>query len=111
MKGYRILFFTQENRTIHGDTVGQWILQCARKLGAAGGTVTAGGEGFGHEGKMHSAGFFEMADRPMTVSVVTDEPTCEALMAAIAGENIDVFYCRSEVEFGRLGSDRSDQTG
>jgi PII-like signaling protein len=107
MKGYRILFFTQENRTIHGDTVGQWILQRARKLGAAGGTMTAGGEGFGHSGTIHSAGFFEMADRPMTVSVVTDERTCEALMAAIAEEGIDVFYCRSEVEFGRLGGDQS----
>lgn len=107
MKGYRILFFTQENRTIHGDTVGQWILHHARKLGAAGGTMTAGGEGFGHSGTIHSAGFFEMADRPMTVSVVTDERTCEALMAAIAEEGIYVFYCRSEVEFGRLGAEQS----
>ncbi|MGA7436506.1 MAG: DUF190 domain-containing protein [Luteibacter sp.] len=105
MKGYRILFFTQENRTVHGDTVGQWILQKARTLGAAGGTMTAGGEGFGHSGEFHSAGFFEMADRPMTVSVVTDEATCEALMAAIKEEEIDVFYCRNAVEFGRLGRD------
>lgn len=105
MKGYRILFFTQENRKVHGDAVGQWILERARKLGAAGGTMTAGGEGFGHSGTMHSAGFFEMADRPMTVSVVTDERTCETLMAAIEAEGIDLFYFRSEVEFGRLGAD------
>jgi len=103
MKGYRILFFTQENRKVRGNMVGQWILERARKLGAAGGTMNAGGEGFGHSGTMHSAGFFEMADRPMTVSVVTDEPTCEALMSAVKEEGMDIFYCRSEVEFGRLG--------
>lgn len=106
MKGYRILFFTQENRTIHGDTVAQWILP-ARTEVSCGRHHDRGREGFGHSGKIHSAGFFEMADRPMTVSVVTDEPTCEALMAAIAEENIDVFYCRSQVEFGRLGADQS----
>ena len=102
MKGFRILFFTQENRKIHGDTVSQWILQKARELGAEGGTLTVDGAGFGHGGKMHSAGFFEMADRPVTVSVVTDEATCETLMAALTTEHVDVFYCRSEVEYGRL---------
>lgn len=102
MKGFRILFFTQEDRKIHGDTVGQWILQKARELGAEGGTLTVDGAGFGHGGKMHSASFFEMADRPVTVSVVTNEATCDALMAALAAENVDVFYARSEVEYGRL---------
>jgi PII-like signaling protein len=109
MKGYRILFFTQEDRKIHGSTVGSWILQTARKLGAQGGTMAADAEGFGHAGKMHSAGFFEMADRPVTVSLVTDEATCEALMAAIAAEHVDVFYCRSPVEYGRLDGGKPDE--
>ncbi|MGF6495650.1 PII-like signaling protein [Luteibacter sp. 621] len=110
MKGYRILFFTQENRKVHGHPVGQWILDTARKLGAPGGTLTVDAAGFGHSGKMHSAGFFEMADRPITVSVTTDEAICEALMAAIAAEHVDLFYCRSEVEFGRLDGGAQKET-
>ncbi|MEX1827320.1 DUF190 domain-containing protein [Luteibacter sp. CQ10] len=102
MQGYRILFFTQENRKVHGRPAGEWLLDTARKLGAQGGTMTTDALGFGHHGKMHSAGFFELADRPITVSVTTDQATCEALMAAIAAEHVDLFYCRSAVEFGRL---------
>ncbi|HEX7817038.1 DUF190 domain-containing protein [Dyella sp.] len=103
MKGYRIMFFTQEGRKVHGRSIAEWILEKAREVGAAGGTMMAGGEGFGHQGTFHSAGFLEMTDRPVTLSVVTDEASCQALMAAVNEAAIDVFYCRHEVEFGRLG--------
>lgn len=86
--------------------MGEWLLDKARDLGAKGGTMTTDAAGFGHSGKMHSAGFFELADRPLTVSVTTDETTCQALIEAIAAEHVDLFYCRSEVEFGRLDGGR-----
>lgn len=105
MKGYRIVFYTQENRTVHHKPIGEWILERARDLGSPGGTATPGGLGFGHAGRIHSAGFFELADRPLVVSVITDERTCERLMKAVAAEQPDIFYSRSEVEFGRLGGD------
>lgn len=109
MKGYRILFFTQENRTVHGRPVAEWILETARKLGAPGGTMIFDAAGFGHSRRMHSAGFFEMADRPVTVSVTAKESTCEALMDAITAEQMDIFYCRNQVEFGRLGGEAADR--
>ena len=102
MKGYRILFFTQEGRKVGHHPVGQWIIEKAKDLGASGATMTVDAAGFGHSGKMHSEGFFEMADRPITVSVTTDKATCEALMAAMTEASIDIFYCRYEVEYGRI---------
>lgn len=47
MQGYRILFFTQEIRKVHGRPVGEWLLDTARKLGAKGGTMTTDALGFG----------------------------------------------------------------
>lgn len=102
MKGYRILFFTQEDRKIGHHLASDWILKKAKELKAHGATMTVDAAGFGHSGRMHSAGFFEITDRPVTVSVTTDEATCEALMSALAEADADIFFARSVVEFGRI---------
>ena len=103
MKGYQLVFFTQQDRR-HGKTpMAEWLLQFARDHGAIGGTLCNGVEGFGHDGKFHSAHFFELADQPVGVTVTIDQDKGDALIAALEQEAINVFYVKTPVEFGRLG--------
>jgi PII-like signaling protein len=49
--------FTQQDRR-HGLTpIAEWLLLKAKSLGLHGATLVGAGEGFGHDGKLHSAHF------------------------------------------------------
>jgi len=102
MKGYQLVFFTQQNRR-HGRTpMAEWLLEFARQHGAFGGTLFNATEGFGQDGKFHSAHFFELADQPVGVTIVIDEDKGDALIAALEKEDIGVFFMKMSVEFCRL---------
>ncbi len=73
MTGYQITFFTQQDRMHEGKPLAQWLLTQAQSLKLRGGTVLAAAQGFGHGGKMHSAGFIELADQPQLVLVAASE--------------------------------------
>lgn len=103
MKGYQVTFFTEQDRRHRREPLGEWLLDLARKLGAAGGTLVGGAEGFGHDGRFHSAHFFELADQPLAVTVAVDEAACQRLMDALAAEDIDLAYVKVPVEYGRVG--------
>lgn len=103
MKGYQLVFFTQQDRR-HGSTsLAEWLLKFAREHGALGGTLFTASEGFGHDGRFHSAHFFELADQPVGVTVSIDEAKGDELIAALELEAVDVFFVKTSVEFGRLG--------
>jgi PII-like signaling protein len=103
MKGFQITFFTQQDRKYLGKPLGEWLLACARQLGAQNATLTAAGESVDSQGRLHSAHFFELADQPVAVALAVDEATAERLFAMLANEDISVFYVKTAVEFGSLG--------
>ncbi len=107
MNGFELVFYTEENKKHGGKLLGEWILEKAKSLGAPGGSLSTCAEGFGHKGKMHSAGFIELADRPVLVSVIATNETCEALMKALDDASVDVFYTRFPTNFGRTGNDKA----
>lgn len=104
MKGYQLTFYTQQDRQHGKESLAEWLLNLAKAHGALGGTLFSAGESFGHDGRFHSAHFFELADQPVQVMVALDEATCNRLLEAIKREAIDVFFVKTPVEFGRTGS-------
>ncbi len=103
MKGYQLTFFTAQDRRYRHTPIGEWLLKFAREHGAVGGTLVGGAEGFDHAGHFHSAGFIELADQPLAITVSVDEAACRRLMDALAQEDIDLTYVKVPVEYGRVG--------
>lgn len=103
MKGYQLTFYTQQDRQHGKKSLAEWLLNLAKEHGALGGTLFSAGESFGHDGRFHSAHFFELADQPIEVTVALDEATCDRLLEAIKHEAVDVFFVKAPIEFGRTG--------
>ena len=100
MQGFQITFFTQQDRR-HGHTpMAEWLLLEAKKIGLGGGTLMGAGEGFGHDGKLHSAHFFELADQPLEVTFAASGPDTDRLFQRLREEKVDVFYVKTPIEFG-----------
>ena len=104
MNGYQVTFFTQQDRRNHGLPLADWLLKAARDLGIAGGTVLAASEGLGHDKRLHSAHFFELADQPVEVTFALSELEVGALFALLAQENVRLFYTKVPVEYGVIGA-------
>ena len=104
MNGFQITFFTQQNRRHQGRPLAEWLLHLAKEMKLRGATVVAGTEGFGHHGRMHSAHFFELADQPLEVMIAATEAESERLFERLRAEDVQLFYVKSPVEFGTVGS-------
>lgn len=104
MNGYQVSFFTQQDRHNHGQPLADWLLKTAKDLGIAGGTVLAASEGLGHDRRLHSAHFFELADQPVEITFVLSEAEVETLFGLLAQENIRLFYTKMPVEYGVVGT-------
>jgi len=100
MNGYQVTFFTQQNRMHAGLTIGEWLVQEARALGASGATLVAASSGFGHDHKLHSAHFFDLADQPIEVTMALSEGITEQLFQRLQQENLKVFYIKTPIEYG-----------
>lgn len=103
MKGYQLTFFTQQNRQHNHQPLGEWLLQAAMKLGIGGATLMAATEGFGHDRKLHSAHFFELADQPVEVTMAVNEQQAERMFEHLKQEGVKVFYIKTPIEFGMVG--------
>ncbi|MDD2991693.1 MAG: DUF190 domain-containing protein [Zoogloea sp.] len=103
MKGYQVTFFTQQDRRHGHKPVSEWLMLAARDLGIRGATILAASEGFGHDRRIHSAHFFELADQPQEVVMAVTEEELQRLFEIIEQEGVQVFYAKTEVEFGVLG--------
>jgi PII-like signaling protein len=108
MQGYQLTFFMELNSRHGTHSLSGWLIEFARSHGAPGATVYNAGEGFGAAGKLHSAGFFELVDQPVGVMVSGDGKMCDALLAALDAEEIDIFYYKTPVEYGRIGRKRRE---
>ncbi len=100
MQGYLLTFYTQKNRGHAGVSLAEWIVGEARRLGVRGATLAGGSEGFGHDGRFHSDGFFDLEDKPLQVVLAVTEEELEKLMASIREQNLRVFYTKARIEFG-----------
>ena len=103
MQGFQVTFFTQQDRWHGSLPLGEWLLQETRRLGVAGATLVAATEGFGHDRKLHSAHFFELADQPIEVVMALSAPDADRLFSRLREENINVFYVKTPIEFGMTG--------
>ncbi|MCS3838819.1 PII-like signaling protein [Pseudomonas sp. JAI111] len=103
MKGYLVIFFTQQNRRYQGKMLGEWIVDVAKEMGLRGATLCTGIEGFGHTGKLHSSHFFELADQPTEIRMAITEDESERLFKRLDAEEISVFYIKTPVEMGTVG--------
>lgn len=100
MKGYLVVFFTQQNRRHEDMSVANWILEEARRLGVRGATLFSGKEGFGHDGRYHADTLFDLEDPPVQVTMALTGDECDKLMARIAESNLRVFFTKTQAEFG-----------
>ena len=103
MKGYQLTFFTQQDRQHNHLPLGEWLLQAAMKLGIGGATLIVATEGFGHDRKLHSAHFFELADQPVEVTMAVNEQQAERIFEHLRQEGVKVFYVKTPIEFGMTG--------
>lgn len=105
MRGYQITFFTQQDRRHGHQPLSEWLTELARSLGIAGSTTTAGVEGIGQGGKLHSVHFFELADQPVEITMMVTDAQATRLFERLQTEVSDLFYVKTAVEYGRLGSE------
>lgn len=103
MNGFQLTFFTQQNRE-HGDSLlAEWLVEEAKHLGIRGATLLTASEGFGHDGRFHSAGFFDLADQPVQVVMAVSATEVEQLFARLKDQGVRIFYTKAPVEFGMTG--------
>lgn len=103
MNGYQITFFTQQNRRHHHQPLAEWLLLSARNLGIGGATIISATEGYGHDRRIHSAHFFELADQPQEIVMTVSEDEAQRLFDFLAQEDIHLFYVKVPVEYGVIG--------
>ncbi len=103
MNGYQLTFFTQQDRKHQGLSLAQWLLEEARDIGISGATLITAAEGFGHDRKIRSTHFFELADQPIEVTMAVNEADVERLFARLKEEGINIFYVKTPIEFGMTG--------
>ena len=106
MNGFQVTFFTHQGRSHAHEPVYDWLMKALAAQGIKGATMTMGAESYGCSGKLHSKFFVELADQPIEVTAAMTEAQEEALFRYLEGEQVDLFFVKSAVEFGRVGSRR-----
>jgi uncharacterized protein len=107
MNGYQVTFYTTLGRPLQGTHVKEWLIGVARELGIPGATVFAGLEGYGHDRRLHSANFFEVADEPIMVVMIMSAAHKDLLMARLAEAQADIFHVIQPVEMGERPAHRA----
>ena len=100
MQGFQLTFFTAQDRKHGTQPLAEWLMQEARKLGIGGATLTAASEGFGRDGKLHSAHFVELADQPVEITLAVSAANAERIFLLLEQEQIKIFYVKTPIEFG-----------
>ena len=103
MQGFQVTFITEENRRHGHQPLPEWLLQTAKSMGIRGATAEAAYEGYGRDGRIHSAGFFDLADRPVLVFMAVTQEQADTLFGRLENEKVNLFYIKAPVEFGTVG--------
>ena len=107
MNGFQVTFFTHQGRRHAHEPVYDWLMHVLTSQGIKGATLTMGAESYGRSGKLHSKDFIELADQPIEVTAAMTQAQADALFDLLEREQADLFFIKSPVEFGVLGSERS----
>src|SRR3954464_15896360 len=100
MKGIHLRFYTYESRKRGAALLYEWLLEFAREHGVHGGSAFRAIAGYGRHRRLHEQHFFELAgDVPVLVEFICAENEADALLAALRGEHVHLFYARIESEF------------
>lgn len=103
--GVTLSFVLHEKRSYKGSPLYDWLLQRARELGIAGGSVYHGIAGYGRHGVLHEQNFFELAgDLPVQVLFVCSESEAYRLLDEIAERGLSLFYSMSPTLHGITGT-------
>lgn len=100
--GYEVIFILPENRHHKGKRVYDLVIGAAENLGITRMTERSDIEGTGEDGKLHSAHFFELADRPIELMYAMDEATATAFIDAVEQTGAPVFCICRPVQYGQL---------
>lgn len=103
MNGYQITFFTELDKRHNGKQLTDWLIELALELKLPGATKFAAIESFGQDRRIHSVHFIELADQPIQVQIIVTAEDADRLFARLNSEEIQVFYVKIPVEFGRVG--------
>jgi len=103
MQGFQLTFYTAQNRHHEQRPIHDWLLDEARKLGIKGATIIPASQGYGHDGVLHAAHFFELADQPVQVIMIVQSSEADQLFALLAQHALSLFYVKTPVEFGTTG--------
>ncbi len=96
-------FYVTEKQRHQGESLHEWLLIEAKRLGMPGGSAFRAIAGFGRHGHMHEDTFFELAgELPVQVEFVLDEQHAEKLLEAFRGHGLNLFYVRYPVTAGTL---------
>ena len=106
MNGWQLTFYTGQSHRIHHKPVGEWLLSIVKSMNIGGATLNTGIAGVGRDNKIHSAHFFDLAEQPVEVTVVTSEKGCAKLFERLnAEEDLHLFYVKVPVEYGFIGKE------
>jgi PII-like signaling protein len=100
--GYQLTFFTLQSRRHNGMQIADWLEEIAQHSGVHGVTVTNASKGLGHDGKWHSASFFELADQALEIIMIADKEACSNLFALLEAEKPNLFYTKAPIEYGMI---------
>ena len=94
MRGWQLTFYTQQGRSHGMRSIAEWLVAEAKALGISGATMSAAQGGYGRDGRLHWANFFELAEQPLEVTMALSDE---------AAEGLRIFYTKVPVEFGITG--------
>ena len=100
--GSQLTFYTLRSRRHNNEYVSNWLPKLAQEAGIHGVTVADATKGLGHDGKWHSASFFELTDQPLEIIMIADEEACNALLALLEREKPNLFYTKTAIEYGMI---------
>lgn len=105
-KGKLLRIFLSEDDKHHGKPLYEWIVQQAKDAGLAGATVLRGMEGFGANGKIHTAKVLRLSiDLPMVIEIIDTPEKIETFLPVIDEnvkqglatlEDIEIHFYRTE---------------
>ncbi len=101
-RGFQLTFFTLQSRRHDGRHIADWLEEIAQQTGISGVTVTNASKGLGHDGRWHSATFFELSDQPLEIMMIGDEEACTKLFERLQAETPNLFYTKTAIEYGTI---------
>lgn len=95
--------YAREGQQHHGHLLPEWLLDSARQLGVAGGTVLRASAGFGRHG-LHEDTFFELGgELPVIIELVLTQTQVDAVLTLCADQALQLFYTLTPVTAGITG--------